>query len=690
MKKPLLTIATIAAAITLLDAGTYTWTGAAGDGLWFTAGNWNYDGVPAANSPGNAPSDDVVIANGDTVTYVPGGDWVPTGSITISGSSTLVQSTGDAWPNVLGPLVLDGGTYDTGSAGNFRLGSTLTVRNGGALILRCTQGNTDGNGLIVLENGGTINRTGEWTGTIPVEFNGGEMTVAGVFTSNAGDIYNGGAIVATGEFHPLDKLAVTGTVITCSLYAPQGADRVATFAGGGLVCTSASFDGFYQNAGVYIDIPSNSMAAFTMPVAASSVYSAYFSNGKFRFAGETVSVEDFESIINVQTVDGSHSRFSLARATDWKLGALSATSVSASAATVSTVVEATGDGAFTVYVACDTDTITEGNVIAKGEAVTESNGVYYKTFSPLDENTAYNYAFAIVTNGAVAAFKSASFVASDYEYIYMDGAWLNGAAANLGKNATAEGGPDSALIVGTLTVTGQEICPSKKKLKDAVVSANTIVLGEAADFPTAAMELCNSVYVNNKVADLVGPAPYGVYACPRAMNFTSASGNGVVKRGDAYTCYATEEQCAAVYANLFANEKIRLNGAAVDEDAFRASFTTNAVDTDKTIAVNEETVPLKQLTITYWEPVWTGVPKADWTVQPGARVKLTKDTRIGALTVADSTDVKIDLNGYNLKVVSLTVDGEKKRGEFTKDTLSILTGEGSLTVSGPGFAIIIR
>ena len=174
------------------------------------------------------------------------------------------------------------------------------------------------------------------------------------------------------------------------------------------------------------------------------------------------------------------------------------------------------------------------------------------------------------------------------------------------------------------------------------------------------------------------------------MNFTSASGNGVVRRGDAYTCYATEEQCVTVYANLFANEKIRLNGAAVGEDAFRASFTTNAVDTDKTIMVDEVDVPLKQLTITYLEPVWTGVPKTDWTVQPGARVKLTKDTWIGVLTVADATDVKIDLNGYNLKVVSLFVDGEKKKGEFTAGDLPMLVGEGSLTVSGPGFAIIVR
>ena len=45
---------------------------------------------------------------------------------------------------------------------------------------------------------------------------------------------------------------------------------------------------------------------------------------------------------------------------------------------------------------------------------------------------------------------------------------------------------------------------------------------------------------------------------------------------------------------------------------------------------------------------------------------------------------------FNLKVSSLFVNGEKKKGEFTAANLSILTGEGSLIVGGPGFAIIIR
>ena len=155
MKKALLTIVAIAAATSILNAGTYTWTGAANDGLWFTAGNWNYDDgggnitSPAATSPGNAPSDDVVIANGDTVTYSPGGDWMPTGTTTISGGSTLVQVSGGAWPNIQGAMILDGGHYDSGSAGQIRVNATITVRNGGSATLKNTV-NTSGAGSLVI------------------------------------------------------------------------------------------------------------------------------------------------------------------------------------------------------------------------------------------------------------------------------------------------------------------------------------------------------------------------------------------------------------------------------------------------------------------------------------------------------------------------------------------------------------
>ena len=354
----------------------------------------------------------------------------------------------------------------------------------------------------------------------------------------------------------------------------------------------------------------------------------------------------------------------------------------ASSATISATIGETRADA-SVYVA-----YVEGNAAPSDQALlagtnlgtTFKGAVVSTNLAGLSEFVSYSYTFGLVVGGNVVAKKRGSFTASDYKYAYINGAWINGTAP---KNLAVL---DSVLITGTYT-TGSETNPKNKTLRDAVVMASTILYGDGAS-----MTLCNATYTNMRDnSALASNVQYGIYESTHPLNFTSASGNGVVKRGDAYACYATEEQCAAVYANLFASEKIRLDGSAVDEDAFRASFTTNVVDTDKAITINEETVPLKQLTVTYWESVWTGVPKADWTIQTGARVKLTKNTRIGALDIPDASDVKIDLNGYELKVSSLTIAGEKKKGEFTAETLpAILIGEGKLVVGGRGLAVFVR
>ena len=81
----------------------------------------------------------------------------------------------------------------------------------------------------------------------------------------------------------------------------------------------------------------------------------------------------------------------------------------------------------------------------------------------------------------------------------------------------------------------------------------------------------------------------------------------------------------------------------------------------------------------------------DWEIRPGARVKLENNTRIETLTIADADDVKIDLAGHTLTVWTLFVDGEKQKGKFTAATLpSVLTGEGTLVVTGPGSIYVVR
>ena len=403
-------------------------------------------------------------------------------------------------------------------------------------------------------------------------------------------------------------------------------------------------------------------------------------SGKLLLDGSTISDEAWDGYFSVD-VDGDIVTIAYNPvAATYRIESVSATATSSSAELSAVVGDMANDAH--VYFAyaeglaapSDEDVLGGSDLGLFGRGDTARTSV-----SGLSEFVTYSYTFGLVVDNAVVAKKSGSFTASDYRYAYVNGAWINGEApVNLA-------GTDSVLITGTY-VTGNEVNVKNKTLKDAAVTAGTILYGDGES-----MTLCNSTYTNTRDnAALVADVQYGIYASPHPLNFTSASGNGIVRRGDAYTCYATEEQCAAVFANLFDNEKILLNGAAVGEDVFLASFTTNAVATEKVITVGEETVPLKALTITYWESVFGTGSVSDWSVQPGARVKLTTDTRIGALTVADASDVKIDLCGCNLKVASLVVNGEKKKGEFTAASLSILTGEGRLIVGGPGFSIVVR
>ena len=126
-----------------------------------------------------------------------------------------------------------------------------------------------------------------------------------------------------------------------------------------------------------------------------------------------------------------------------------------------------------------------------------------------------------------------------------------------------------------------------------------------------------------------------------------------------------------------------MNGAA----ASQGDFSIEVLGTYNEGEENE----YRRVSIVWFEPFPASARDADWTIQTGARVKLTKNTRIGALDIPDATDVKIDLNGYKLTVSSLTIAGEKKKGEFTAATLpDILTGDGKLAVGGSGFAVFVR
>ena len=278
-------------------AGTYTWTGSAGDGLWFSIANWNYDGAPATTSPGNTLNgDDVVIDGaGVVVTYVPGGDLVTQAgtTLTVSGGASLVQN-GGAWPFFHGNVVVDGGTIDyKNNAANpdqVRLEGRLVLQNGGQLFYN--QLVKSGNARVVIGTGITY-------------------TVDGTVGGDASTLYQemaGGTLYVGNEFQPASGTTFSGTgTINANIFSPQSANSVVTFNGPNLILRTGTFDGFWQSGGTYINVPAGATSKFTIMSGfkdANDVYPKTFGSSattpKFRYNGEVIDKDTFISLFTVE------------------------------------------------------------------------------------------------------------------------------------------------------------------------------------------------------------------------------------------------------------------------------------------------------------------------------------------------------------------------------------------------------
>ena len=669
MKKPLLTIATIVATITLLNADIITWTGDGDGASWKDTANWVNSATGAA--PANVPlsvenSGDNVVIDGNYAVQLDIAADPRIGaneSLTISGGAMLTQTVAAWWFGTDGSVTIDGGTFDTGSCSGTHAWPTFTVENGGTLTARTlipdANISIDDSSFyeVVSAQGHTYSGTEKFTRFVATDQN-----VELAISSTA--------------------LSVSNDVTWCVKLVSAAALSV-SWKSGSIVTWDTAFGGYY-NAGGTIDVAEGWTGSFTFAYTPANVYANCF-QGKITYNGTALTAESFGELFDVEATtvtdpSGTElqaSRVFLAAATDWKLGAISATDVSASGATVSTTVEATGQGGFSVYVACDTQAITEANILSLGEVVLESAGDYSKTYSSLDENTVYNYAFAIVTNGAVAAFKSSFFVASGYSYIYNNG-WIGGA-----EPANLPASTDSVLFLSDFTTVG-EIRLDNKRIINAVLTAGTMLYG------TLAVE--NSAIVNTR-NNTMNQAPYGFYgdlAVP--LDFISTSGNGIVKRACSYTFRATDDQLADFKTAVIDGGKIMAGGETISSASYEAVFSLETAPAKEAGtydygqgAVAED---MNVATLTMWDALPANA-SGDWTFKDGTRVKLNRNAKIAALTV-EGADVKIDLNGYNLKVSSFFVNGEKKKGDFTAANLSILTGEGCLIAGGSGFSVIVR
>ena len=432
-------------------------------------------------------------------------------------------------------------------------------------------------------------------------------------------------------------------------------------------------------AGFYVTVPANGInyisgfpSSFSFGADAGDVHDAatvksqLVDSGKITLDGAAITDEQWENFFEVNA-SGSIVTISYDPVvSDNRISAVDATSTAVSATLTATIHAIDADAS--VYVACDTDAVTEANIIAKGEVVAVSGGVATKVVSLPVSSSLYHYAFAIVKDGAVAAFKAGSFFASDFDYVYMNGAWLGNEPATLDTDA-------SVLILDAFNNAINDIAVANTVVSNAAITSTGTIKGNGT------MQVYSSQITNNKLGD--AGAVCGTWGGSTYMNFVSLSGGGVIYPACAFTFNAAEEWKADAFNLLFDAERIHLDGAKVGQAAYESNFTL--VQNRET---GNETTPYN-LTLTYWEPFPAGA-SGDWTVKGGARVKLDRNVSVGELTI-ESSDVRIDLNGKKLAVSALTVGGVSYKGTQTSATLpAILVGDGTLEIGETGTVIVFR
>lgn len=401
---------------------------------------------------------------------------------------------------------------------------------------------------------------------------------------------------------------------------------------------------------------------------AATVKSQLIDNGKITLDGASITAETWTQYFSVDVVGTIVTVSYSPTVAENRIDGVSTTSTSTSA-TLTATIGAQEDGTLVKF-AYGTSAPTDAEVLA-GSAMTVFDGTATAAATGLTDLTVYHFVVAIVDaeSTEILASKAGQFVASDFDYVYMNGAWAGEVPA---LNASSE-----VLFLDSYSTANGNLAVGNKTVQGVLLRTGTLT--------GAGPLVARSAQISNTRTDDLNGAPYGTWDVTAPLfDFYSLSADGTVRAACSYTFY-TKHTDEDIYGEFFKENAplINVNGTAASQDDF-------SIDVLGTYNQGEED-EYRRVSLTYWESVLGGGSSTDWTIQPGARVKLTKNTRVGALNIPDATDVKIDLNGHKLTVSSLTVGGETKKGEYTSATLSsCLVGEGSLSVAGKALVIVIR
>lgn len=226
MKAKILSIAIVSLAGAAL-ASTYTWTGEADDGEFFTPGNWLVDGSTVPETISNELNDDFTINGASVVVnYASGhGDMIlNTGkTLTITGGAKLLQAHG-AWPLIKGNLFIEDGTYEITEGVTFRV---------------------DGGAVIMTKNG--------------------TLSLAGLFAPTADGNYSVGNYVLGGELQPVDGAQLSGASWICSRITPAN-NATVDFSAGSITVTNPDYNGFYQHGTAHLNVTEGAKVTLTLAI----------------------------------------------------------------------------------------------------------------------------------------------------------------------------------------------------------------------------------------------------------------------------------------------------------------------------------------------------------------------------------------------------------------------------------------
>ncbi len=255
----LLALSLLASASISLPAAVITWGGSTGE--YTTAGNWTGGLLPNTNSG------DTALITAGAVTYTPGGDLTlhNGGKLQISGGSwTQVDSV--AWIQMAGgSIVVDGGTFNQGTAGNLVLdsSSSISISSGAA--------NFNGNFIYQPTNSGTFSITG-------------------------------GTVSVANEFKPIETFTMSGGSLTATLISFADGTGGVNLAGGTITLDgSGGNHGFYGgDANKGLNFTSAAGTLFLSSFTISELTTAGFlTNGTIQYNG-TVDSSKF----NLSEADG--------------------------------------------------------------------------------------------------------------------------------------------------------------------------------------------------------------------------------------------------------------------------------------------------------------------------------------------------------------------------------------------------